>query len=220
MTGANSGVGFGTCQRLLLQLANPTPTDTLPFHPDRSKDSSTSATPSPFSASEGCTLILACRNAIKAHKAVKSLQVLLNNLEALDDNQDLPKSTPGNEFFTEGAGENGNGTIDEDSDAGLIAQAQEASLRRRKNRFNVGVLENQKAGWGGNGEPREEEVEEEEEMEGAKKRTALEEHEFRQRKARGQYRRRFCRGTKIEFVPLDLGSMASALICAKEVTER
>lgn len=225
VTGANSGVGFGTCQRLLLQLCNPTPTDTLPHHPDltfnnkscysSTTTSSTTAppttptpTPSPFSAPNGCTLLLACRNPIKAHKAVKQLQILLDNLESMDDDQELPKSTPSNDFFRDSNLDYRDfGPVDEDSDAAVIAQAQEASLKRRKNRFN-GVLEKQKA------------ENENEDEGGDKKRTPLQEHSYRERKARGDYRRNFCRGTKIEFVALDLGSMASALSCAKEITER
>ncbi len=42
----------------------------------------------------------------------------------------------------------------------------------------------------------------------------------RNKRANARYRRRFCQGTRIEFVPLDLGSMGSALECARMVRER
>lgn len=42
----------------------------------------------------------------------------------------------------------------------------------------------------------------------------------REATARGKYRRRFCRGVRIEFVPLDLGSFASVLNCSAQVTAR
>ena len=77
VTGANAGVGFGICQRLLVQLSSPTPSDTLPNHPQLYSDPTIQPTPTPFSAADGCTIILACRNPIKAHKARQQLQQLL-----------------------------------------------------------------------------------------------------------------------------------------------
>jgi 3-keto steroid reductase len=60
ITGANSGVGFGICQRLLVQLSQRSPTDAQPrFGEGRNE----------FEACEGVTLIMACRSVERAKEA-------------------------------------------------------------------------------------------------------------------------------------------------------
>ncbi|KAF8164871.1 3-keto sterol reductase [Crassisporium funariophilum] len=65
VTGANGGVGFGICQRLLLQLCQPNPPDALPqlFASNIKKEGKGPATYT------GVTMILACRNMKRADKA-------------------------------------------------------------------------------------------------------------------------------------------------------
>lgn len=75
VTGANAGLGLGVCERLLVEMSSTAPHDTgMLDHPHFS------AAPSPFHASEGCTLILACRNQAKAKEAVAHLQNVLRRL--------------------------------------------------------------------------------------------------------------------------------------------
>ncbi|KAG8904402.1 hypothetical protein FRB99_001824 [Tulasnella sp. 403] len=66
VTGANSGVGFGICHRLLVQLSDPNPSDaTL-----RDFGLSQADTPQPqYQPVTGLTLILACRNKSRAETA-------------------------------------------------------------------------------------------------------------------------------------------------------
>ncbi|CEH14161.1 3-keto sterol reductase [Ceraceosorus bombacis] len=164
ITGANSGVGYGTAQRLLVQLSQAIPSDTLPNWTLKSSSwagiASTSNDeqlnpPSPFAAPDGCVLILACRNAIKAHAARR-------NLEAYDS-LTQPASTS------------------KASSSSTYAPRRDPT--RDVHGASLSLLS-------------------------------------REARARGEYRRRFCQGTSIEFVPLDLGSMASALNCASEIQRR
>jgi len=73
VTGANSGVGFGICRRLLLQLSQSTPPDAcpqfLPVHPKVPFRTPKFA----VAPCDGLTLILACRNEKRALAARKSL---------------------------------------------------------------------------------------------------------------------------------------------------
>lgn len=206
ITGANSGVGFGLAQRLLVQLSSPTPSDTIPVHPHKIPREEKPLA-SPFSAPDGCTLILACRNAIKAHRARAQLVNLLCHLEELPDDAEPLLSVPRHVLeHTLEAKANG-GSIDEDADPALVAQAMEASLRRRRRRsaaISHAELENAQE-RDLTRDPR------------TGRTYSMREREIR---ARGRYRRRFCAGTKIEIQAIDLGSMASALQCAKEITAR
>ncbi|KAI0079726.1 hypothetical protein K474DRAFT_1658817 [Panus rudis PR-1116 ss-1] len=77
VTGANSGVGFGICHRLLIQLSSSAPPDARPqFVP-----LTTSSTPSwsvNASACDGLSLILACRSEKRALEAREKLLDLLD----------------------------------------------------------------------------------------------------------------------------------------------
>ena len=204
ITGANSGVGFGLAQRLLVQLSSPTPPDTLPTHPSQTPDGEEPLA-SPFAAPNGCVLIMACRNAIKAHRARAQLQALLQYLEDLPDDAETPLSVPGS-VLDVALESKVNGSIDEDADPALVAQAMEASMRRRRRRSAAVSLS-------------EDGQEEKDLTRDARTGRTYSLHE-RQVKARGRYRRKFCAETRIEIQALDLGSMASALTCAKEITTR
>lgn len=67
-----SGVGFGICHRLLVQLASSSPSDCI--SPD---DVSTASEKKSFVPCTGLTLILACRNVQKADQARTELLHLL-----------------------------------------------------------------------------------------------------------------------------------------------
>ncbi|KAF8511203.1 hypothetical protein JB92DRAFT_3178001 [Gautieria morchelliformis] len=68
VTGANSGVGFAICQRLIAQLSCPLPPDALPR-----EQSHTAAPLYPVTPTKQLTLILACRNPKRAHAARRDL---------------------------------------------------------------------------------------------------------------------------------------------------
>lgn len=206
ISGANSGAGFGLAQRLLVQLSSPTPPDTLPVHPQLLPPGDHPVA-SPFSASHGCVLIMACRNAIKAHRARAQLQSLLRYLEELPDDAETPQSVPAS-VLAEPLESKVNGMIDEDADPALVAQAMEASLRRRRRRTAAVSLSSEEGG--------DEERDLTRDPRTGRTYTLYE----REIRARGRYRRRFCSQTVIEIQALDLGSMASALNCAKEITAR
>ncbi|KAG8882016.1 hypothetical protein FRB97_008790 [Tulasnella sp. 331] len=74
VTGANQGVGFGICERLLLQLSKSSPPDAS-LHPEGIPVTQT-LPPTPVS---GLTLILACRNPSRAQAARKKLLKLLDS---------------------------------------------------------------------------------------------------------------------------------------------
>lgn len=206
ITGANSGVGFGLAQRLLVQLSSPTPSDTLATHPQLTPQGEQPFA-SPFAAPNGCVLIMACRNAIKAHRARAQLLSLLQYLEDLPDDAETPTSVPASVLEVASPSKI-NGIIDEDADPALVVQAMEASLRRRKRRSAAVSLSS-----GG-------ETDEDKDLTRDPRTGRTYSLYEREIKARGRYRRRFCSGTTIEFQALDLGSMASALTCAKEITAR
>ncbi|PWY99419.1 hypothetical protein BCV70DRAFT_200990 [Testicularia cyperi] len=229
VTGANAGVGFGICQRLIVQLSSPTPSDTLPFHPKLNPDPTQSAKPSPFSAPNGCTIVLACRNPIKAHKARQQLQQLLKWIENLPEHELTPSGPPESWAYAFDAASKDHKLTDpeteddirdtphEDADPALVAHAQENNVRRRR-KLRKAVAKD--------GEPSTSDSEDEVEPETADDDAATGSPDLdasleqRNRRANARYRRRFCQGTRIEFVPLDLGSMASALECARMVRER
>jgi 3-keto steroid reductase len=215
VTGANSGVGLGTCQRLLVQLSAPLPSDTEPRFALRDGPA---ALPSPFAAPHGCTLVLACRNPVKAHRARRELMALLEALGELPD-EAQPTEAPRSRRLPKGS-------IDEDADPALAAQAVEASIRRRRRRgaaAAAATAEGQAQDALASGATSSalpppkalDTYDETRDGDGASLSFAA-----REARARGVYRRRFVAGTRIEFVPLDLGSMASVLSCAKDITER
>ncbi|KAJ3495457.1 hypothetical protein NLJ89_g10619 [Agrocybe chaxingu] len=75
VTGANGGVGFGICQRLLSQLCQLNPPDSLPqaFSSLSSTSPSTPDDDRPPAGYEGLTLIMACRNTRRAEAAKAKL---------------------------------------------------------------------------------------------------------------------------------------------------
>ncbi|CAE6446193.1 unnamed protein product [Rhizoctonia solani] len=78
VTGANSGVGFGVCHRLLVQLSQKLPPDASPKaqkYPIASPDNEIS----PFLPVDGLTLILACRSAQRAETARSNLYKLIDD---------------------------------------------------------------------------------------------------------------------------------------------
>lgn len=210
ITGANSGVGFGVAQRFLVQLSSPTPSDTLPTHPELTKPGEEPVA-TPFAAPHGCTLVLACRNAMKAHKARSQLLKVLSWLEELPDEVGAITNIPSSVLNSES--NNFHGTIDEDTDPAVVAQAMEASLRRRRKR-STAVSESNSI------DSVEEEKKDHDDLTRDPQTGRLYSINEREIRARGRYRRRFCAGTKIQIQAIDLGSMASALQCAKDLTAR
>ncbi|SJX63123.1 related to ERG27-3-keto sterol reductase [Sporisorium reilianum f. sp. reilianum] len=228
VTGANAGVGFGICQRLLVQLSSPTPTDTLPNHPQRSSDPSVQPVPTPFAAPDGCTVILACRNPIKAHKARQQLKQLLKWIENLPEHEDTPTGPPESWAFAFDTTSKDDKLTDpeteqdmrdtphEDADPALVAHAQENNVRRRRKQRKA--LANGDDADPDSGVDSDTQDEKADDSPGSPDLNAS--LEQRNKRANARYRRRFCQGTRIEFVPLDLGSMGSALECARMVRER
>ena len=64
-----SGIGFGICERFLLQLSSTNPSDAQPQKKIFSTWASASKNEAPISNVQGLTLILACRNMKKAASA-------------------------------------------------------------------------------------------------------------------------------------------------------
>ena len=230
VTGANAGVGFGICQRLLVQLSSPTPSDTLPNHPLRYTDPSIQPSPTPFAAPDGCTLILACRNPIKAHKARQQLNQLLRWIENLPEHEDTPTGPPESWAFafddtckddklTDPETEQDmRDTPHEDADPALVAHAQENNVRRRRKQRKA-LATGDDAGQDLDADSDSQELDRDTaDTPGSPDLNA--DLDQRTKRANARYRRRFCQGTRIEFVPLDLGSMGSALECARMVRER
>ncbi|KDQ20637.1 hypothetical protein BOTBODRAFT_26646 [Botryobasidium botryosum FD-172 SS1] len=85
VTGANRGIGFGICHRLLLQLSRSAPSDALP-----QPAVSPSTASSPFTPCTAFTLILACRSRYRAETARTRLFELLD--------EDLQKQSAGEEY--------------------------------------------------------------------------------------------------------------------------
>lgn len=221
VTGANAGVGFGICQRLIVQLSSSTPSDTLPFNPKRNTDPDVHPHPTPFAASHGCTIVLACRNPIKAHQARQQLKQLLEWIENLPEHEDTPSGPPESWAYAFNSKDGKlvdpmttddlRDTPHEDADPALVAHAQENTVRRRRKLRKAMATDGEDASSGS-------------EVESLLNDDAQPDLnasvEQRTKRANAKYRRRFCRGTKIEFVPLDLGSMASAVECARLVRNR
>ncbi|KAF9004725.1 hypothetical protein BDQ17DRAFT_1354559 [Cyathus striatus] len=85
VTGANGGVGFGICQRLLFQLCQAHPSDALPqsFSPrTQDEDINNSIT------YDGITLIMACRSTKRAETARKDLY------QSLDKHVEMLRALP------------------------------------------------------------------------------------------------------------------------------
>lgn len=100
VTGANSGVGLGICERLLVQFSDPTPPDSqgcvpaLAGRKHQQLPPGAGPVPTPFAASNGIVLVLGCRNPVKALKARAQLLNLLAHLAALPDDAPTPTSIP------------------------------------------------------------------------------------------------------------------------------
>ncbi|CAO1620613.1 unnamed protein product [Parajaminaea phylloscopi] len=209
VTGANAGLGFATCQRLLLQLSSPCPSDTLPKSTALYEIGEDEPLATPFAAPHGCTIILACRNPIKAHKARRALIELVGTLKALPDQVETPTSADAlaKLGLTKPAGAKETLAGREPDEAIRQGRAGSTSsvATATRNTEGASALRRKTPQSGGDaagqGSPR----------------LRLQDQEAR---ARGRFRRRFCRGTRIEFVPLDLGSFASVLTCAKQVSDR
>ncbi|EPQ27435.1 uncharacterized protein PFL1_04973 [Pseudozyma flocculosa PF-1] len=225
VTGANTGVGFGICQRLIVQLSSPTPTDTVPTNPQKNRPESTQYAPSPYAAADGATIILACRNPIKAHKARRQLHQLLKWIENLPDHVDTPAGPPESWAYAFDDSSKDDKLEDlhdeadlraniphEDADPALVAHAQENNVRRRRKLRSAAAVVG------------EADAQDEAELDSPSPSPASpdldESVETRDRRANAEYRKRFCQGTRIEFAPLDLGSMASALECARTIRGR
>ena len=229
VTGANAGVGFGICQRLIVQLSSPTPSDTLPTNPQCNIDPSVQPSPTPFAAPDGCTIVLACRNPIKAHKARQQLKQLLKWIENLPEHEDTPTGPPESWAFafdtttkddklTDPETEDDiRDTPHEDADPALVAHAQENNVRRRRKLRKALANDDEDKQGASTDSDREDEHADATPPGSPDLDASLEQ---RNKRANARYRRRFCQGTRIEFVPLDLGSMGSALECARMVRER
>ncbi|KAI0632626.1 hypothetical protein C8Q77DRAFT_1218157 [Trametes polyzona] len=77
VTGANSGVGFGICHRLLVQLSSPQPSDAEPyFNVEREKARGLELPQR--SPDAGVTIVMACRDAKRAQDARDKLYKLLD----------------------------------------------------------------------------------------------------------------------------------------------
>ncbi|KAM5539663.1 hypothetical protein V8D89_006772 [Ganoderma adspersum] len=75
VTGANSGVGFGVCHRLLHQLSYPNPPDARPYFVSSHASPQHSG---PLSDQAGITIVMACRNPHRAETARTRLYSLLD----------------------------------------------------------------------------------------------------------------------------------------------
>lgn len=154
---------------------------------------------------------MACRNPIKAHKARRALVDLVDRIKHLPDHIESPTSAAQVEKLAVGPPVSAKSTVLGQEPDEVIAKGQEEETILLNEKAHAegepdNTLRHRRSS--GQGQDDEEEV-------------ALQDDvAARNAKARGKYRRRFCRGTKIEFVALDLGSMASVLTCAKQVQER
>ncbi|KAH7916119.1 NAD(P)-binding protein [Hygrophoropsis aurantiaca] len=76
VTGANSGVGFGICHRLLLQLSSKSPRDAHPQYDFHNKEKNFEELDTSY---DGLTLILACRSKQRAEVAKEKLYKLVDD---------------------------------------------------------------------------------------------------------------------------------------------
>ncbi|KAH7930053.1 NAD(P)-binding protein [Leucogyrophana mollusca] len=75
VTGANSGVGFGACHRLLLQLSSKNPRDAQPQYDFHVREENLEALDTSY---DGLTLILACRSKQRGEAAREKLYTLVD----------------------------------------------------------------------------------------------------------------------------------------------
>jgi 3-keto steroid reductase len=196
-----SGVGFATCQRLLLQLSSPLPSDTLPVHPAK-RTIDDALLPTPFQASAGCTLLLACRNPHRAQDARDALLTILDRLGKLPDEKGTPTSVT--ELEKWGVSQAGAlGTLRGKETEEVMDAQPDGDQAGSSTGLKEGQKDLRKRKQGKQGEVFEPRL--------------LDEVEKRDARARGEYRRRFCQGTKIEIVQLDLGSLDSVHGCARRL---
>ena len=127
VTGANGGVGLGVCERLLVQFSNPSPPDSAAL-----RGGSSEAAGTPYDASEGCTLILACRNATKARAAVAKLEALLEKLGGGDGAQESPVQKGASSAVDAGAADNVRARFTNDRSAPVAERNARALAAYRK----------------------------------------------------------------------------------------
>ncbi|CDO76590.1 hypothetical protein BN946_scf184868.g4 [Trametes cinnabarina] len=77
VTGANGGVGFGICHRLLVQLSSPCPSDAKPYF-DVGRDLKRELDIPERAPDAGLTIVMACRDAKRAQVAREKLYRLLD----------------------------------------------------------------------------------------------------------------------------------------------
>lgn len=187
VTGANAGLGLGVCERLLIQLSSTMPSDSGMLDDPKHNVAST-----PFHASEGCTLLLACRNQAKAREAVAQLESLLHRLSTTDDEylekHGLPSPAQKNTqpaTASSPASAPAASTLSSTTSS-AIDMSSKSSLRHR-------------------------------DMTTSRLNSPLDQ---RTREARKMYRTSFCKGTVIDVVPLDLASLESTKACARTITAK
>ncbi|OBZ68898.1 3-keto-steroid reductase [Grifola frondosa] len=96
VTGANGGVGYGICQRLMIQLSQLDPADARPVFPEVStKLSQSEYAAFRSSAAAGVTIIMACRDLNRAEVAKTKLYVVLD-----DHIKKLPEGSSSREYAT------------------------------------------------------------------------------------------------------------------------
>lgn len=139
---------------------------------------------------------MACRNAIKAQKARASLIKMIEKLKSLPDDVETPVDADKLEKLNVTKPVSARGTMQkrEEEDAaakGASTAVDSASTQQAQRRGNSSSSPN-----------------------------LASDSPDRESRARAKYRRRFCRGTRIDIIPLDLGSFASVLNCASTVSTR
>lgn len=161
---------------------------------------------------------MACRNPIKAHKARRALVDLVERMKHLPDDVETPTSASKVQKHSLGPPVSAKSTLLHQEPDEVIAQGQQEETVLLNSDAQDGhppsrsSLRRRRSGKGGGDAPEQDEDEDVPVLQ--------DDISVRNAKARGKYRRRFCRGTKIEFLALDLGSMASVLTCAQQIQER
>lgn len=246
VTGANSGVGLGICERLLVQFSDPTPPDTLGCVPSRAPPAA-DPLPTPFAASNGIVLVLGCRNPVKAHKARTQLLNLLAHLATLPDDAPTPTHVPRHwlthppHFINAPLAPMALASDDEEAEEGVGANTTPGSLASLcsvpsatpsvqdapdAHSFAVAVAASMRR--------RRERTAAVLSAASAERTAAVQAAERRASTAarqaalsgtadartRGAFRRRFATRTVVEIASIDLGSMASTLRCAEALTQR
>lgn len=140
---------------------------------------------------------MACRNAIKAQKARASLIKMIEKLKSLPDDVETPVDADGLEKLNVTKPVSARGTMqkreEEDAAAKGASTAMESSTGAQKRTTSSS---------------------------GSSSPNLASDLPDREARARAKYRRRFCRGVRIDIIPLDLGSFASVLNCASTVSTR